>query len=88
MRNRVIYTGRVQGVGFRATTHSIASGFDVAGYVRNLPNGSVELVVEGNPREVQSLLDEIATRMHGYIEATDVADLARDETLNGFRIRH
>jgi len=46
----VIYTGRVQGVGFRYTTKQVATGFEVTGTVRNLPDGRVELITEG-PRE-------------------------------------
>ncbi|MEE3179555.1 MAG: acylphosphatase [Verrucomicrobiota bacterium] len=38
---RVIFSGRVQGVGFRYTTREIATGFDVVGAVRNLPDGTV-----------------------------------------------
>jgi len=48
-RRRLYYSGHVQGVGFRYTCQSLARGFDVAGYVRNLPCGRVELVVEGDP---------------------------------------
>ena len=48
-RRRVVFSGRVQGVGFRFTCQSLARGFDVAGYVRNLADGRVELVAEGEP---------------------------------------
>ena len=44
---RVLYSGRVQGVGFRYTTQALAAGHPIAGYVRNLPTGEVELVAEG-----------------------------------------
>ena len=40
---QVIYTGRVQGVGFRYSTKQIASGYEVVGTVKNLPDGRVEL---------------------------------------------
>ena len=43
----VIFVGRVQGVGFRWTTKNLADGFEVTGYVKNLPNGTVEMVAEG-----------------------------------------
>jgi acylphosphatase len=78
----------VQGVGFRATTHSIASNFNVAGFVRNLPNGSVELVAEGSPRELQSFLDALAERMAGYIASAEAAEISADDNLQGFGIRH
>ncbi len=56
---RVIYEGRVQGVGFRYTTKDLARGFDVLGTVRNLPDGTVELVVAGEKREVAEFLRDL-----------------------------
>src|SRR5207245_6186322 len=44
----VYYSGQVQGVGFRYTAQQLAAGFAVSGFVRNLPNGDVELVAEGD----------------------------------------
>ena len=44
---KVIFTGRVQGVGFRYTTKQIALGFDVSGTVKNLSDGTVELRLMG-----------------------------------------
>jgi acylphosphatase len=78
----------VQGVGFRATTHSIARNFDVAGFVRNLPDGSVELIAEGFPRELQAFLDAIGERMDGYIDRAEAAEVAAEEELQDFRIRY
>jgi acylphosphatase len=49
-RMRILYSGHVQGVGFRYTARSVAAGFEVTGLVRNLLDGRVELVAEG-PRE-------------------------------------
>jgi acylphosphatase len=49
-RMHIFYSGRVQGVGFRYTVKTVASGFEVVGIVRNLIDGRVELVGEG-PRE-------------------------------------
>ncbi|HTU22810.1 MAG TPA: acylphosphatase [Gemmataceae bacterium] len=87
MCKRVLYSGRVQGVGFRYTTHSLAAGYPVAGYVRNLPGGEVELVVEGEDNVVEGFLAAVARRMAGYISNTTVQDLALTG-LSGFRIRH
>lgn len=56
---RIIFTGRVQGVGFRYTTKEIATGFDVVGTVRNLPDGTVELEVMGEADEVNEYLAAI-----------------------------
>lgn len=56
---RVIFEGRVQGVGFRYTVKDLARGFDVCGWVKNLPEGSVELQVMGEPTEVADFIREI-----------------------------
>jgi len=84
---RVYYSGRVQGVGFRYTTASLAGGYRVAGYVRNLPNGDVELVAEGEPDQVEAFLAAVAERMAPYIEQTRVED-EEPSGQRGFRIRH
>lgn len=57
---RVIFEGRVQGVGFRYTVKDLSRGFDVCGWVKNLPDGSVELQVMGEADEVDSFIREIA----------------------------
>jgi len=56
---QVIYSGRVQGVGFRFTTRQIASGYEVNGWVKNLPDGRVELQATGEVDEVRAFLAEI-----------------------------
>jgi len=50
----IYYSGRVQGVGFRYATKAVATGFEVTGTVRNLDDGRVELIVEGNKAELES----------------------------------
>ena len=57
------YSGHVQGVGFRATAYSIASGLAVTGYVRNLPDGRVQLVAEGAANQLD-LLEQTLSRNH------------------------
>jgi acylphosphatase len=83
----VRYRGCVQGVGFRYTARRLAEGFPVAGYVRNLSSGEVELVAEGESHDVQSFLDTIARQMTGYIQEQTI----REEPVHGmkgFSIRH
>lgn len=87
VRRKIIYHGRVQGVGFRATVLSTASGFDVTGYVRNLPDGSVELVADGSVAAVEGLLTAVGDRLSRYIVDTEVVDAAADTPFDGFRIR-
>jgi acylphosphatase len=64
---RVYYSGRVQGVGFRFTAYRVSRGFDVAGYVRNLPDGRVELVAEGAPAELDAFVRAVRDAMDPYI---------------------
>ncbi|HMO25342.1 MAG TPA: acylphosphatase [Tepidisphaeraceae bacterium] len=66
-RCHCFFDGKVQGVGFRYTAQNLALNFDVCGYVRNLPDGRVELVVEGEPREVHHFIDDLKQRMGDYI---------------------
>ena len=56
---QLFYSGQVQGVGFRYTVRSVASGFDVTGTVRNLPDGAVELVAEGAKDELEAFRQAI-----------------------------
>ena len=69
---RVLYSGRVQGVGFRYTARRIAQGHAVTGFVRNLDDGRVELVIEGVPSEIDRVLEAIAAAMSGYIRGSQI----------------
>ncbi len=53
-RLHIYYSGKVQGVGFRYTTKNVATGYEVTGIVRNLPDGRVELVAEGVKEELEA----------------------------------
>jgi acylphosphatase len=53
-RLTVHYSGQVQGVGFRYAARSLAPGFEVTGKIRNLPDGRVELVLEGTRGELEA----------------------------------
>ena len=87
-RRRVVYSGRVQGVGFRATCRWLAGEFQVAGYVRNLPDGRVELLVEGDPAEIEALLQAVRNEMGEFIRAmTSDREQPGDPPLIGFSVR-
>jgi acylphosphatase len=83
----VRYSGRVQGVGFRYTVHQLAAGFQVAGHVRNCPDGDVELLAEGEQAEVTRFLEAVAARMAANIARKIVRD-APPEGRQGFQIRY
>ncbi|HEX8198954.1 MAG TPA: acylphosphatase [Isosphaeraceae bacterium] len=87
-RRRVWYEGRVQGVGFRYTARRLAGGFPVSGYVRNLADGRVELLAEGDVADVAAFLDAIAREMGHFIRGVDSRTEPSDEPLpRGFTIR-
>jgi acylphosphatase len=58
-RMQILYSGHVQGVGFRYTARATASGYEVTGTVRNLPDGRVELVAEGDAAELEAFREAI-----------------------------
>lgn len=82
----VRYEGRVQGVGFRFATQNIAKAYNIAGYVRNLPTGEVELLAEGEADKVDAFLSAVASHMAGYIQRETVQDQP-PQSLTDFRIR-
>ena len=66
-RVHVHYSGSVQGVGFRFTAIDAAQKQGVCGWVRNTPDGRVELVAEGSEDHLQQFLAEIESTMAHYI---------------------
>jgi acylphosphatase len=86
-RVTVFYSGRVQGVGFRATVRRIACGYDVTGTVRNLPDGRVELVAEGMRAELKAFLEGITeSELSGFIAKQHDTWQAGQGNLKGFVI--
>ena len=87
-RRTIQFVGNVQGVGFRFTTRQVARGFAVMGYVRNLPNGRVELVVEGISEILDAFAAAVSNRMRRQIDETLVVSEAATGEFDGFEIRH
>ncbi len=85
---RVIYEGRVQGVGFRYTTKDLARGYDVLGTVRNLPDGTVELVIAGEAGEVKEYLRDLRedSAVAHHIQDVSEEEIAPLPDLKGFAI--
>ncbi|WP_202594994.1 acylphosphatase [Blastopirellula marina] len=67
VRHETIFVGRVQGVGFRATAQNIARRYPVVGFVQNLADGSVQLVIEGDPETCRQVVYHIADQMEDFI---------------------
>ena len=87
-QREVYYAGNVQGVGFRYTVRSVAVGLDVTGFVRNLPDGRVHLVVEGPAHEIAAMLDAIRAEMGYYIRETSETERAATGRFRSFEVRH
>ena len=84
---QIIYSGRVQGVGFRFTTVHLAKEFKITGWVRNLPNGSVKVVAEGDNKSLTQFLNSLEDRMSGYIQAKDISWSEGKKEFDTFNIR-
>ena len=83
---RIIFVGRVQGVGFRFTAHSIARRYELTGFVRNLSDGNVEMLAQGQAEDIEMSLRDINKIFAGYISETRIEDIEPDNSFKGFRI--
>jgi len=82
----IIFAGSVQGVGFRFTAHRIARLNQLKGYVRNLPNGTVEMLAQGNTEDVNNCVKDIKDSFTGYISQTKIEDVPIDPHYKDFNI--
>ena len=87
-RMTVHFSGTVQGVGFRFTAERVARGFSVAGYVRNLPDGRVQLLAEAEEEELKNFLKAICkSYMSHYIRDVQTAWSEPENEFQHFSIR-
>ena len=86
-RREIFYSGHVQGVGFRYSVCHLAQRYNVSGFVCNLPDGRVHVVIEGAPKELRGLSTDIAQKMEHYIRSTKTGDLDATGEFEGFGIR-
>jgi len=84
VRWQVRFTGHVQGVGFRATARSLAAGYPITGWVRNEPDGSVLLHVQGEHEALRHFISAIQGTMSGMIRNVDKGLIGLIEGENGF----
>ena len=86
---QILYEGRVQGVGFRFSVRSIATGYDVVGGVRNLIDGRVEVEAQGDETEVEAFLGGILdSHLRRHISRFVVHEVPVKRDAKGFVIRH
>ncbi|MGQ0633729.1 MAG: acylphosphatase [Planctomycetaceae bacterium] len=85
---RIVFSGRVQGVGFRFTTRSLARRYPVTGFVRNLPDGTVELVASGGAQAVNGLVADITSHFGDNVRHVDRKPHVSCEVFDAFEVRH
>jgi acylphosphatase len=86
-RLNIFYSGRVQGVGFRYAVKTVAAGFEIAGTIRNLADGRVELMAEGARGELEAFRAAIRDEgLAGFIRDEQVSWLAAQNEFRGFEI--
>ncbi len=85
---RWIFIGRVQGVGFRYTVHRMAAQYEITGFVRNLPDRTVELVAQGPESDVRQYLEEIQSYYGGSLREIKATEISPDPRVTDFRIRY
>ena len=86
-RREVLYSGRVQGVGFRYTAQNIAHGYNITGYVCNLPDGRVQLVAEGTTGQLDRFLSQVRTTMASNISGCHLDKVSATGEFSEFAIR-
>ncbi len=82
----IIFNGRVQGVGFRFTAHNIASRYRLVGWVRNLSDGTVEMVAQGNADDVSDCIRDISEFFSGYVRDSKIEEVPVDPQHTSFKI--
>jgi len=83
---KVVFSGTVQGVGFRFTTRRLAADFAVTGYVKNLANGKVEVLAEGPLDEIERFVHSIERAFSGYIRDAEKIRVNPTGAYDGFDI--
>jgi acylphosphatase len=83
---KVIFEGRVQGVGFRFTTFNIANSYEVSGYVRNCSDGTVEMHAQGPDDQIQNLIKDIKAYFKSNITNIQEKKTGWDGNFQDFKI--
>ena len=82
----IIFTGRVQGIGFRFTAYNIANRCQLKGLVRNLSDGNVEMIVQGYSKDTDDCIRDIQESFEGYINQTNVEEVPLNHDYKEFKI--
>ena len=85
---RIVFQGQVQGVGFRYTSLRIAGHYEVSGFVKNLPDGTVEMVAQGEKAEIDNCVSDIQDYFRGYIRDYTILEIPYNPSYMDFRISY
>ena len=82
----ITFVGRVQGVGFRFTVLRIANNYGLAGFVRNMRDGSVEMVGQGHPDDIADCIEDIKNTFQDGLKETRLAEIEPSPEYQDFKI--
>ena len=82
----IIFIGRVQGVGFRFTAHRITHRHQLTGFIRNLPDGTVEMFAQGPDQDIDDCIQDIKDYFGDYLRETRLQEIPPDPKYKNFRI--
>lgn len=82
----IVFKGRVQGVGFRFTALRMASRYQLTGYVRNMPDGAVEMLAQGQAADIDDCISDIDESFADYVKETIINDVPADPKYTDFKI--
>jgi acylphosphatase len=82
----IIFSGTVQGVGFRFTAHRMAARHQLTGYVRNLSDGTVEMLAQGSAGDIDDCLKDIQQALIGHIREARIEEVPPDPRYTDFKI--
>ncbi|MHC4757189.1 MAG: acylphosphatase [Planctomycetota bacterium] len=82
----IIFTGRVQGVGFRFTSYNIARRCQLTGFVKNLADGTVEMLVQGPKDNVLACVKDTKEYFRNYIRETKIEEIPFNSQYTDFKI--
>ena len=82
------FSGHVQGCGFRYYTLRLMAGYPVSGYVKNLPDGRVELLLQGEEETLAEALRSLQEHHRGHIRSTETTRREPTESFDGFQVRY
>jgi len=88
VRWHVFFSGRVQGVGFRYTCVQQARHHEVTGWVKNLDNGSVEMIVEGESAVLEAYVESVSEATHGCVADTQTTKSAATGEFSTMSVVH